>query len=56
MTSATPPPKCVMPTTSSLLRGRFTASTIDQVLNTQDFLNNEKVQLSQQQDSTVGVT
>lgn len=33
----------------------FYGGTIDQVLNTQDFLNNEKVQLSQQQDSTVGV-
>jgi flagellar hook-associated protein 3 FlgL len=33
----------------------FYGSTVDQVLNTQDFLNNEKVQLGQQQDSTIGV-
>ena len=33
----------------------FYGSTIDQLVSTQDFLNNENVQLSQQQNSTVGV-
>lgn len=33
----------------------FYGSTIDQVLSSQDFLNSEKVQLGQQQNSTVGV-
>jgi flagellar hook-associated protein 3 FlgL len=33
----------------------FYGSTIDQVLSSQDFMNSESVQLSQQQNSTVGV-
>ncbi len=33
----------------------FYGSTVDQLLSTQDFLNNEKVQLSNQQNSTIGV-
>ncbi len=33
----------------------FYGSTIDQLLNTQDFLDSEKVQLGQQQNSTIGI-
>jgi flagellar hook-associated protein 3 FlgL len=33
----------------------FYGSTIDQLLNTEDFLNSEKVQLGQQQNSTIGI-
>ncbi len=33
----------------------FYGSTTDQLLGAEDFLNNEKVQLSQQQDNTIGV-
>ena len=33
----------------------FYGSTIDQLVSTQDFLNSEKVQLGQQQNSTIGV-
>jgi len=33
----------------------FYGSTIDQLAGAEDFLNSEKVQLSQQQDSTIGV-
>jgi len=41
---------------NQLTSGRsFYGSTIDQVLSTQDFLNTEKVQLAQQQNSMVGV-
>jgi flagellar hook-associated protein 3 FlgL len=33
----------------------FYGSTVDQVLSSQDFVNSEQVQLSQQQNSTIGV-
>lgn len=33
----------------------FYGSTMDQLINTQNFLNSEKVQLGQQQNTTIGV-